>query len=59
MELDKNPFPKIDVLPRLAAIGRFLVGTMDAETAYPSDHRRLPGAADAAYIQPELPFRES
>lgn len=59
-------FPKIDLFPRVTKVVEFLFGTIDAEVAYPSEHRRLPepsttGAAfmlDQALDQPTLPFGE-
>lgn len=32
MESDKNPFPKLDLFPRLTNLSRFLLGTLHAET---------------------------
>lgn len=46
MESDKNPFPKIDLFPRITAVSRFLLGLY----VYPD----LPERGAAAMLDKQL-----
>jgi hypothetical protein len=62
MNSDPNIMPEInlgltDRLKDVAGkVGRFLFGTINAEVAYPSEHRTIREPSDGEAYQPELPM---
>jgi len=48
------PPPFERVLEVAQRFGRFMFGAIDAETAYPSEHRRIPEPQDGEALEPNL-----